>query len=265
VGIGTSVRITHAGRPIGLWFSPAVSAISGLAAARRRALRDYRSLDRPIWSSLTTRQASLAVGDARAVRFEADYAMFAAAADASADSLAALAALIPADGEVALVEVAAAPPVPGTLVRAQARVWQMVAEALTPAEPAAFEIVPLTEADAPQMLALATLTRPGPFFARTHQLGDFVGVKRDGRLLAMAGERMKPLGFTEVSGVCTQPEHRGQGYAGALMRVAAGRIQARGETPFLHTYADNTGAIALYEALGFAFRCELGMTVLARG
>ena len=89
------------------------------------------------------------------------------------------------------------------------------------------------------MLALATLTRPGPFFARTHQLGAFIGVKQDGRLVAMAGERMQPTGFTEVSGVCTHPDPRGRGYAGGLMRQVAARILARGETPFLHAYADN--------------------------
>lgn len=140
----------------------------------------------------------------------------------------------------------------------------MVAEGLTPAETSGLAIAPLTEADAPQMLALATLTRPGPFFARTHKLGDFVGVKQEGRLVAMAGERMKPTGFTEVSGVCTDPDHRGLGYAGALMRVVAARILERGETPFLHTYASNTGAIGLYQSLGFALRREMTMTVLAR-
>ncbi len=180
-------------------------------------------LDRPIWSALTTRQANLALGDGRAVRLAPDYGLFAAAADASPQSLASLAALVPAGGQVALVEAEEPPSVPG-----------------------------------------ATLTRPGPFFVRTHQLGDFVGVKLDGQLVAMAGERMKPTGFTEVSGVCTHPEHRGRGYAGALMGVVAGRILSRGETAFLHTYADNTGAIALYESLGFAFRRELGMTVLSR-
>ncbi|MEI9963878.1 MAG: GNAT family N-acetyltransferase [Caulobacteraceae bacterium] len=104
------------------------------------------------------------------------------------------------------------------------------------------------------MLALATLTQPGPFFARTHQLGDFIGVKQEGRLVAMAGERMRPTGFTEVSGVCTHPDWRGRGYAAGLMRLVAARILARGETPFLHVYASNTGAIALYEALGFRLR-----------
>jgi hypothetical protein len=76
----------------------------------------------------------------------------------------------------------------------------------------------------------------------------------------MGGERMKPDGFTEVSGVCTHPDHRGRGYAAALMRKVATGIQARGETPFLHAYASNREALALYERLGFATRCEVLMT-----
>jgi predicted GNAT family acetyltransferase len=228
-------------------------------------MQAHHPLDRPVWSALTTRQANLALGDGRAVRLAPDYGLFAAAADASPESLASLAALVPAGGQVALVEAEEAPPVRGTAVVSRSIIWQMSTERLTPAGPPDFEIAPLTEADAPRMLALATLTRPGPFFARTHQLGDFVGVKQAGRLVAMAGERMKPTGFTEVSGVCTDPEHRGRGYAGALMRVVAGRILARGETAFLHAYAHNTGAIALYRSLGFDLRRELGMTVLTRG
>jgi hypothetical protein len=222
-------------------------------------------LDRPVWSALSTRQAAVSLGDARALRLAPDYGLFAAAADGSAESLAALAALVPPGGAVATVGVAEPGPVPGAATDAHL-IWQMACGELTEAEASPdLDIVPLGEADAPQMLALATLTRPGPFFARTHQLGEFVGVKGpDGALLAMAGERMKPVGFTEVSGVCTAPDHRGRGYAGALMRVVAGRILARGETPFLHSYAHNTGAIALYETLGFALRREVTMTVLTR-
>jgi predicted GNAT family acetyltransferase len=222
-------------------------------------------LDRPVWAALTTRQAGLARGDGRALRFDPDYGLFAGAADGLAESLAALGALVPATGGVAAVEAAGPVATPGARVVTHV-IWQMVAPTLTtPAEAPAFEILDLTEADAPQMLALATLTEPGPFFARTHRLGDFVGVKApDGTLVAMAGERMKPTGFTEVSGVCTHPGHRGRGYAGALMRVVAGRIVARGETPFLHSYAHNTGAIALYQALGFSLRREMTMTMLTR-
>lgn len=138
----------------------------------------------------------------------------------------------------------------------------MLADDVAPGAPAGFDIVPLAPADAPAMLALATLTEPGPFAARTHRLGGFVGIKVDGRLIAMAGERMKPPGFTEVSGVCTHPDHRGRGYAAALMRSVAVNILDRGEKPFLHVYPSNGGAIALYETLGFRLRRAMSMTIL---
>jgi predicted GNAT family acetyltransferase len=220
-------------------------------------------LDRPVWRALTSRQAHIALGDERARRFNPAFGLFAASADVSPQSLAALAALVPTRGAVALVEAEPQPPVPGVEVETHV-IWQMVAERLADGPAPAFEIVPLTEADAPQMLALASLTKPGPFFARTHELGDFVGVRRDGKLIAMAGERMKPEGFTEVSGVCTAPGHRGFGYASALSRLVARRILASGEIPFLHVYAHNTGAIALYQALGFTLRRQMYMGILTR-
>jgi predicted GNAT family acetyltransferase len=219
-------------------------------------------LERPVWSALTSRQSAVAVTTGGAVRFSPEYGIFAALADESEASLAALGALVAATGDVAVVEAKAPPPVPGTRVTSEALCWQMVMTDPAPAPPPAFEIAPLTEADAPEMLALATLTKPGPFFGRTHQLGRFIGVRQDGTLVAMAGERMQPTGFTEVSGVCTLPDHRGRGYAAALMRQVAGAIRARGETPFLHAYAANTGAIGLYETLGFRFSRELVMTSL---
>jgi predicted GNAT family acetyltransferase len=221
-------------------------------------------LDRPIWNALTSRQASIAQGDGHAWRYAPEYGVFAASADAGVDSLAALARLVSSKAQVALVEAQPFALVPGASVVSSALLWQMVAEDIAPRAACSFEITPLGDADAPQMLALATLTRPGPFFSRTHRLGDFVGVKQDGRLLAMAGERMKLNGFTEVSGVCTEPDCRGRGYAGALMSVVAERILARGETPFLHSYAHNTGAIGLYQSLGFGLRREMTMTVLDR-
>jgi predicted GNAT family acetyltransferase len=218
-------------------------------------------LDRPIWSSLTSRQAHLAQGDGRALRFAPDYGMFAAAANDSAESLAAVAAMARIEGGIALVEADPGPDPPDATVATKALVNQMVLRDLPPGE-VGFAFEDLTDDDAAEMLALATLTRPGPFFARTHQLGRFIGVKRDGRLVAMAGERMKPDGFTEVSGVCTHPDARGHGYGGGLSRVVTARILARGEVPFLHVYAHNTGAIGLYETLGFELRRTLTMTVL---
>ncbi len=225
----------------------------------------HHPLDRPVWGALTTRQAALALGGAQAVRIDPAYGLFIAAADRAPSSLAALAALLPETGEVAMVEAEDWPDIPGVIAQPPAEVTQMVAGGqlkLVPAE--GFDIVDLSDFDAAEMLALATLTRPGPFFERTHRLGDFVGVRVAGQLVAMAGERLRLPGFTEVSGVCTHPDHRGHGYAAALMSVVASRIQGWGETPFLHVYAHNTGAIRLYEALGYRIRRVMKMTVLTR-
>jgi predicted GNAT family acetyltransferase len=221
-------------------------------------------LDRVIWNAFTTRQAHVALRDGGALRVHPDFGIFAATADHAPETLAALGRLVQAHpGEVGVVERFDLPPIPGTQVTKRAVLNQMVAGPLAQPKPVDFEIQPLGDTDSPRMVALAALTAPGPFFSRTHELGDFVGVKIDGELVAMAGERLRPEGFTEVSGVCAHPDHRGKGYAARLMLHVAGRIVERGETPFLHSYSHNSGAIALYEALGFRFRCEQVLTVLA--
>ena len=221
-------------------------------------------LDRVVWNAFTTRQAHVALVDGGAFRVDPDFGLFVATVDHAPETLTALSRLVHAHpGEVGIVERFDPPAVPGTVVTRRAVLNQMVAETLAAPKPVDFEILPLTDADSSQMVALAALTAPGPFFSRTHQLGEFVGVKVDGKLVAMAGERLRPEGFTEVSGVCAHPDHRGKGYAARLMLHVAHKIVARGETPFLHSYAHNAGAIALYEALGFRFRCEQVLTVLA--
>lgn len=223
-------------------------------------------LDCAAWSALTGRQSHLAVVEGCARRFDPAYGVFAAVEQTSvAAHFADLGALVAAYGDVALLQPDPPADVPGTRVAARELGVQMTAERLAAGPAADFEMLSLADADSPDMLALATLTKPGPFFERTHQLGEFFGVKLDGRLVAMAGERMKPDGFTEVSGVCTHPDHRGRGYAGALMRLVARGILDRGETPFLHAYASNRRAIALYEALGFRLRRAVWMIRLARG
>jgi len=221
-------------------------------------------LDRPIWSALTTRQADIAVRVGEAVRLKPDYGVFAAAADASESSRIALNYLdIGPEGLWCLEKDPVEPP-PGVLVvHHRAPCVQMIADHVVASRPD-FEVEKLTEADAPAMLALARMTEPGPFFEHTHRMGDFIGVKAKDLLIAMAGERLRPEGYTEVSGVCTHPDFRGRGYAGGLMRIVAARILARGEVPFLHSYAENAGAIALYEKLGFKLRSSMTLTVLAR-
>lgn len=221
-------------------------------------------LDRPFWSAMTTRQAHLAEGDARARRFPADIAAFAAAADASDECTAALGRLAGTSGSISMVEGVPMPLPPGLDVALDIMLGQMIARPIEHAPPR-FEVTALTDADAPEMLALAQLTRPGPFYARTHSLGRFIGVREDGRLIAMAGERLAVPGMREVSGVCTHPDHRGRGLGGALARIAARRIQSEGDIAFLHVVADAAATIRLYEGLGFEMRRELRYTVLTRG
>lgn len=219
-------------------------------------------LDRPIWHALAGRQSSFAIGTARARRLEADVGIFAATIDDTDASLADLASLVREHGPVGLLQAGEIPTPPGTAAQATMLGVQMVARKVIPRNPAP-PVERLTAADAPAMLALATATQPGPFFARTHELGMFWGVKVDGHLVAMAGERMKLPGYTEVSGVCTDPAHRGKSYAAQLSRTVAAQIMARGETPILHAYASNAPAIRLYEQLGFELRTHVNVMILS--
>lgn len=222
-----------------------------------------RVLDRSVWESLASHQASLSIGGALAKRYQRDVNVFASARDDSAEALAALSDLV-GPGEhvyVAQVPEVAIPPV--LRVAKTALGGQMVATRPIDAE-AVDDTVLLGDTDAPEMLALAQLTQPGPFLARTHVMGTFRGIRIAGRLAAMAGERMRMPGYTEVSAVCTHPDFRGRGFARRLSSIVANAIQARGEIPFLHAWKDNRPAIALYEQLGFRLRADVHIVVLER-
>ena len=227
----------------------------------------HHPLDRPVWNMLTGPQAVLAQGGELAVRIDPGYGPFAAAPDRSHAAQAALAALLRGpDDAIGLVETEAWPPPPGTRVISTWQLVQMIAETPAAMKPTDHECEPLGEADAAEMTALALGTEPGPWGALTWRYGAFYGLRRAGQLAAMAGERMRPApGFAEVSAVCTWPDYRGQGLAGALIRRVMAGFTARGDVPFLHSYAANSGAIALYEALGFCVRRTMVLTVLARG
>jgi predicted GNAT family acetyltransferase len=139
----------------------------------------------------------------------------------------------------------------------------MIADAALPPPPDDPRIVLLGEQDAPEMAALAHATEPGPWSSATHRYGDYYGIRIGRRLAAMAGERMLLPGLAEVSGVATWPEFRGQGLAAALIRRVIAGFTERGDIPFLHSFAENAGAIRLYEQLGFRLRARLVLTVLA--
>jgi predicted GNAT family acetyltransferase len=155
--------------------------------------------------------------------------------------------------------------VPSGLVAArEAHGVQMLATRPIAALTGDHPIVELGDPDASEMLALARLTEPGPFLPRTHTMGRFIGIRINGRLAAMAGERMRFPGFTEVSGVCTHPDFRGQGMARRLSSVVANAIQQRSDQAFLHAWTTNHAAIALYENLGFELRAAVRVAVLTR-
>jgi predicted GNAT family acetyltransferase len=220
-------------------------------------------LDRPIWSALTTRQQALAEGGARALRYPTAVGPFADMLDMSPESFAALGALM-AGSEVAVLftpDVVTAPAEFKMLLAESGE--QMIG---TPAESSirGVDIVTLGAADVPAMMALTELTKPGPFGLRTHELGTFLGIRVDGQLVAMAGERMKPANYTEMTAICVHPDHRGRGYAQVLLGAVASQITARGEIPFLHVFSKNDSAIALYRRQGMEIRRRLYVTVLLR-
>jgi len=205
---------------------------------------------------------SFAEGTGRARCFARDISLLAATADDTPEAMMDLGALIEPGGAVVLLQTDPSPVPPGAVAEVAAGV-QLVADSIVePSEIA--DVVDLTDADASDMFALARLARPGPFESRTHTLGGFVGIREHGRLVAMAGERLRLPGYTEVSGVCTHPEARGRGYATLLSRVVTSRIAGCGDTAFLHVFAANHAAIRLYEKLGFRLRAPIVVTILRR-
>ncbi len=224
-------------------------------------------LDNIIWKALTTRQAEFAESFNHARRFMPEVSPLAAFREPTAEGYESLAGLVSPRGTIGLFLEEAYQPRPGWSLVAGAPMPEMVYERTdAPRSLSApdADIIVLGDADVPDMMELTALTKPGPFHKRTHELGTYVGIRRAGKLVAMAGERLKIPGYTEVSAVCTHPEHTGQGYARILMADVTQRICSRGETPVLHVRGDNVRAIALYEKLGFSQRVLLHFAVLRK-
>ena len=209
-------------------------------------------LDNVIWQALTTRQAHFAETYNGARRFVPEVTLLSAFEQPSDHNYAALGELIGPGATAAVFLEQPYEPRGGWDFVAGAPLLQMVCEnGPTAIESSKVNILELGLADSSDMLELTALTKPGPFGPRTHELGSYVGVRQSGKLVAMAGERLKVLGHTEVSAVCTHPDHVGKGYAGVLMLEIMRGIRQRGEIPFLHVRQDNTRAVQLYERLGF--------------
>jgi ribosomal protein S18 acetylase RimI-like enzyme len=220
-------------------------------------------LDHPVWTALTTRQLALAEGGALARRYPPAIAPFAAMSETFPQNFAALGALM-SSSDIAVLFTPDAVTPPDEFKILLAETGEQMLGTLAESAIAGVEPVTLGAADVAAMMALTELTKPGPFSPRTHELGTFLGIKLDGRLVAMAGERMKPANYTEITAVCVHPEYRGRGYAQFLLGAVARQILARGEIPFLHVFSNNSSAIALYRRQGMEIRRRLHVTVLQK-
>ena len=223
---------------------------------------DEALLDNPVYAALCGAHARFAQVSGRARRYPVDVAPFLALpSPSSAEDWRDAAGLV-APGTYAAVRYSGAE-LPDAWQAVDAfDLVQMIGERVTRVD--CPEAIPLGAADVPEMLELVAQTEPGPFLTRTIELGDYLGIRCDGALVAMAGERFHLDGWTEISAVCTNPDHRGRGLASQLTRALMARIQLRSQRAFLHVLSTNTGAIRLYEELGFRVRQTATITVVTR-
>jgi ribosomal protein S18 acetylase RimI-like enzyme len=205
-----------------------------------------------VWKALATEHARFAIGNDVARRYPADVAPFAALADHRADALAQLEKLLAADER--LYVIGALPESTTTLdVGKPLRTFQMLGPSPLPAEHGAGHAQPmrLGAEDAAAMVALTDLAFPGFFRPRTYEMGNYYGIRIQGELIAMAGERLAIPGYREISAVCTHPAHTGKGYARMLTTLLLHQHAKAGLKSFLHVAESNTRALAVYERLGF--------------
>jgi len=227
-------------------------------------------LDNVIWEALTTRQAEFAEGRGDARRIIPEVGALAGLREPDVEGYRSLCELVSPGGtaRVWLSLVNRFESAPGFELVTTFPGLQMIYESGdaigSSVHAATLPIEELGPRDSPEMVELATLTKPGPFERRTHELGKYIGIRLEGKLIAMAGERLKVPGYTEVSAVCTHPEHTGKGYARVLMWEIMRGIRDRGEIPFLHVRQSNTRAVQLYERMGYRTRMVVQFTVLRR-
>lgn len=218
------------------------------------------TLDNPIWSALTTMHRELSEGDEYGRRYLPSFTTLAGFAEESGEAYASLLEVTKPRERIGLfgVKEFSVPPIWECPIRFP--IVQMICEELKEVKAHSFET--LGAGDVVEMDALVKLTQPGPFAQRTIEFGNFIAVKVDGKIAAMSGQRMQFPGFTEVSAVCTHPDHQGRGYARALVAEVCKRIFAAGHTPILHVRTDNAAAIKSYESVGFRIRQHFNVVVL---
>jgi predicted GNAT family acetyltransferase len=221
-------------------------------------------LDNPIWHALSTRQAVLNKGSERVKFFDESVSPFVTMDAWNEADLKEMQDILPVDRSF-YVLIPRQVDIPEAFAQVYTTpIYQMVCQGFQPQFLTEQAVLEMGEGDVQEMIELTALTRPGPFSTGTMSFGKYIGIREGARLAAMAGERMKIPGYTEVSAVCTHPDFLGKGYASHLMSILCAEIIARGETPFLHVRADNPRAIRAYERLGFNISRDVFFVIIKR-
>jgi predicted GNAT family acetyltransferase len=220
-------------------------------------------LSNPAWESLCSRQKHFNMGDEQVRFYPPDVSPFLALKNWDKKDLQTLLERAPERSFSMVVEKEVQLPPSFDIIFATP-LFQMVCKNPETSNTAGVDIHDLSYEHVPQMLALTAMTKPGPFYEKTIDFGNYIGIFDKDKLVAMAGERMKLTGFTEVSAICTHPDHLGKGYASQLFSKASERIVAEGCLPFLHVRTDNQRAIRIYEKFGFNIRSEMFFTVFKK-
>jgi ribosomal protein S18 acetylase RimI-like enzyme len=221
-------------------------------------------LDNPIWNALNTGNKNIAAGEKQARFFDRGMAIF-AGLEAYSEADFRLLHGLSSPGEAFILFTPGNINIPGGWkTQVEKGILQMVYQQPEPPSAEDQALVALQEKDIPAMLALTGMTNPGPFFSRTIAFGGYHGIFDADRLVAMAGQRLQPGLYTEISAVCTHPDYTGKGFAGQLVRDLVRKIITQSRVPFLHLMRDNTGAYHLYKKTGFETRREMMVYVVER-
>ncbi|MFI5161705.1 MAG: GNAT family N-acetyltransferase [Sphingobacteriales bacterium] len=220
-------------------------------------------LDNPAWSALQTGNKHLAFGNDQAAYFDREVSPFAALEENSEDNFLSLHQMLP-HNVILFVTPVKIDFSPQWEILQYIHGLQMVCDASIIKGEISTSLIPLSEDHVPQMLELTKLTNPGPFASRTIDFGHYQGIFEGDKLVAMAGQRLHPANYAEISAVCTHPDHLGKGYARQLVLNQIQRIKAANETPFLHVRSNNDRAVKVYESLGFSTRIDVHFYVLKK-
>lgn len=223
-----------------------------------------QQLDNPVWYSLSNKESRFNAGNDQVKYFQQDVAPFLSANNWDKADQEMMREVLPADRKFYVLIPRQIQIPQGFDVHYTTPIYQMVCHRFQPFLQKNIVITPLVKKDIPAMIDLAWRTKPGPYLERTIEFGPYISIKHEEKIASMAGERMHLEGMTEVSAVCTEPEHLGKGYASHLMSIICEQIIARGETPFLHVRADNDRAIKAYERLGFSIRSDVFFAIIQK-